>query len=386
MKPPLLACFLFLLASARTARGLRTHNVGDRVDGGGGVIDRGGAATDRNGGSRGDADGGGDDGRGARDGSGDDGNGDDGRGAHERGNADGGDDRGIGNADGGDSRGIGNADGGGPAGEANQSNRANLCSCDFTERLNFIPQEKTKVVCNLNPHHGEEVKIWVNKEYEVSCFENSRVYCPLKDYIMNNTNIVTFSPKLKYSINDVVHRDREVKEYHLQIDREASDILFFCTIKPKQVSELLEGEVKINLKREVGEQYSVASEDGTHVCDFSKGNLNISPSAGFNYKHDRSVSCIYLVIPNKLFLIKLPKLNIVTEQLLPNLVNCLSEYSFINFNLKHVEESDDSISLHLSFGDFKKNFNVSCAFDLSEYAVEPCSLGKKGIVTFYFNA
>ncbi|GAB68644.1 hypothetical protein PCYB_135180, partial [Plasmodium cynomolgi strain B] len=285
-----------------------------------------------------------------------------------------------------DANNRGNADGGDPAGEANQSKQANLCSCDFTERLNFIPQEKTKVVCNLNPHHGEEVKIWVNKEYEVRCFQNSRVYCPLKDYIINSANILNYSPKLKYQINDVVHRDREVKEYHLEIDKEASDILFFCSIKPKQVSELLEGEVKINLKREISEEYSVATEDGIHICDFSKGNLNISPSAGFYYKNDRSVSCIYLVIPNKLFLIKLPKLSIVTDQFLPSLVNCLSEHSFINFNLKHVEEADDSIYLHLSFGDFKKTFNLSCAFDLSEYAVEPCSLGKKGVVTFYFNA
>ncbi|ANQ10682.1 Uncharacterized protein PCOAH_00050860 [Plasmodium coatneyi] len=361
MKTPLVVCFLFLIVGAKRAVGLRTHNVVDQVFGGGGKVINGEASsTDRSDSNRSDKEGkndgtvviapnaGGDDGKSAQDKS--------------------------------------NANELVPAGEANPSNSANLCSCDFTERLNFIPQEKTKVVCNLNPHHGEEVKIWVNKEYEVKCFQNSRVYCPLKDYIMNNTNITTYSPKLKYTINDVEHRDREVKEYHLQIDKDASDILFFCSIKPKQVSELLEGEVKINLKREISEEYSVAAEDGIHVCDFSKGNLDISPTAGFYYKNDRSVSCIYLVIPNKLFLIKLPKLEIVTNQLLPSLVNCLSEYSFINFNLKHVEEGDDSISLHLSFGDFKRTFNLSCPFDLSEYAVEPCLLGKKGVVTFYFNA
>ncbi|KJP88540.1 hypothetical protein AK88_01819 [Plasmodium fragile] len=361
MKPPLVVCFLFLIVGAKTAWGVRTRNAVDPVyGGGGGVIEGEGASTDRNGGSTGDEERIND----SSGGDAHDGNGDNGRNAQYKGNVNGG------------HSGV----------EVSPSNQANVCSCDFTERLNFIPQEKTKVVCNLNPHHGEEVKIWVNKEYDVKCFQNSRVYCPLKDYIMNNTDIVTFSPKLKYNIHDVVHRDREVKEYHLQIDKDASDILFFCSIKPKQVSELLEGEVKINLKREITEQYSVAAEDGIHVCDFSKGNLDISPSAGFNYKNDRSVSCIYLVIPNKLFLIKLPKLDIVTNQLLPTLVNCLSEYSFINFNLKHAEETDDSISLHLSFGDSKRTFNLSCAFDLSEYAVEPCSLGKKGVVTFYFNA
>ncbi|EUD65839.1 hypothetical protein C922_03822 [Plasmodium inui San Antonio 1] len=377
MKPPLLVCFLFLLVSVKTAGGLRTRNVVDRIDGGGGIIGTEGASTDRSAGTRsGDQARSDSTGRNARDASSGDqgkndgtggdarnGNSDDGKGVHDRANADGGD----------------------PRDGANQTNRANLSSCDFTERLNFIPQEKTKVVCNLNPHHGEEVKIWVNKEYEVKCFQNSRVYCPLKDYIMNNTDITTFSPKLKYEIKDVVHRDREVKEYYLQIDEDASDILFFCSIKPKQVSELLEGEVKIHLKREISEEYSVATEDEIHVCDFSKGNLNISPSVGFNHKNDRSVSCIYLVIPNQLFLIKLPKLEIVTNQLLPSLVNCLSQYTFINFNLKHVEETDDSIYFHLTFGDFKKSFNLSCAFDLSEYAVEPCALGKKGSVTFYFS-
>ncbi|GAW83167.1 hypothetical protein, conserved [Plasmodium gonderi] len=263
------------------------------------------------------------------------------------------------------------------------NNERNICSCDFTDRLNFIPEEQTKVVCNLNPHHGEEIKIWVNKEYEIECFNNSKVYCPLKDHIINNANITTYSPKLTYEIKDVTHRDKEVKEYHLIIDKDASDILFYCTIKPKQVSKLL-GEVKVNLKREVSEEYSVENENGAHVCDFSRGNLSIAPSAGFYYKNSKSVSCIYLVVPNKLFLIKLPKLDIVTERFLPSLVNCLSEYSSINFNLKHVEESEDAISLHLSFGDFKKTFNLSCSFDLSEYAVEPCSFGKKGIVTFYF--
>ncbi|CAA9990560.1 conserved Plasmodium protein, unknown function [Plasmodium knowlesi strain H] len=362
MKTPLVVCFLFLIVGAKRAVGLRTRNVIDPIHGGvGRVIGGKGVSIDRNDGSIIS----------------------DNEGENDR---NGGDIPKAEGEEGRDAQDKGNAKVVMPIDEANQSNIANICSCDFTERLNFIPQEKTKVVCNLNPHHGEEVKIWVNKEYEVKCFQNSRVYCPSKDNIVNNTDITTYSPKLKYNISDVVHRDREVKEYHLQIDKDASDILLFCSIKPKQVSELLEGEVKINLKREISEEYSIPDEHGIHACNFSKGNLDISPSAGFYYKNDRSVSCIYLVIPNKLFLIKLPKLDIVTNQLLPSLVNCLSEHSFINFNLKHVEEGDESISLHLSFGDFKRTFNLSCAFDLSEYVIEPCLLGKKGIVTFYFNA
>ncbi|KAI4835953.1 cysteine-rich small secreted protein CSS [Plasmodium brasilianum] len=279
------------------------------------------------------------------------------------------------------------------SGQSNQSSqssenneiRRNVCTCDFTEKLNFMPKQKTKIYCELKPHHGEEIRILANKEYEVKCFNNSKVYCPVKGYFINNADIATYSQKLKYQVKDITHRDKTVSEYHLTIDKDASDILFICSIKPRQVSELLEGEVKIDLKREISEEYSVAMEDNIHMCDFSKGNLNISPTTGFYYKNSRSVNCIYNVLRNKLFLIKLPKLDIVTEKILPSVVNCLSEYPYINFNLKHVEETEDSISLHLTFGDFKKAFNLSCELDLSEFTVQPCAVGKKGNVTFYFN-
>ncbi|CRG95567.1 conserved Plasmodium protein, unknown function [Plasmodium gallinaceum] len=265
------------------------------------------------------------------------------------------------------------------------NNKNKICTCDFTDRLNFIPQQRTKILCDLKPKHGDEVKVIANENYEVSCFNNSTVYCPSKGYFLSNSIITKHSPKLKYSKTKMVLSGRNVSVYHLIIDENASDILFYCYVKPNQVSELLHGVVKIDLKREISEEYSKPLEDGTHVCDYSKGNLNIYPSSGFYYKNSRSVNCIYRVIPNKLFLIKLPKLDIVTESFLPSIVNCLSEHAFINFTLKHVEESEDSVTFHITFGEFTRSFNLSCSMDLSEYNIEPCAVGKKGNVTFFFN-
>ncbi|CRH04089.1 conserved Plasmodium protein, unknown function [Plasmodium relictum] len=265
------------------------------------------------------------------------------------------------------------------------NNNRKICKCDFTDRLNFSPSQKTKIICDLKPNHGDEVKVIANDSYEVSCFNNSTLYCPSKNYYHSNSDIAKYSPKLKYTKKRTIVNGKNVFEYHLTIDKDATDILFYCYIKPKQVSELLQGVVKIDLKREISEEYSQVSENGIHTCDFSQGNLNIYPSLGFYYKNSRSVNCIYKVIPNNLFLIKLPKLEIVTEQFLPGIVNCLSEYAFINFTLKHIEELEDSIIFHIIFGEFKKSFNLSCSMDLSEYTIEPCSIGKKGNVTFFFN-
>ncbi|ETW40408.1 hypothetical protein PFNF135_05235 [Plasmodium falciparum NF135/5.C10] len=262
----------------------------------------------------------------------------------------------------------------------------NICVCDFTDKLNFLPLEKTKILCELKPQYGEDIKIIANKEYEINCMNNSKVFCPLKDTFINNTNINLYSPKLHFEIKDITHKGKNAALYYLKIDEEASDIFFSCSIKPKQVSGLLEGEVRVNLKKHINEEYSIFNEEeDVHVCDFSKGNLDITPSAGFYLKNSRNVSCIYRVIPNKLFLIKLPKLDIVTEKLLPSIVNCLSEFSFINFTLKHVQEGDNYISFNVIFGEFKKHFNLTCSLDLSDFKQEPCNLGKTANITFIFS-
>ncbi|KEG03277.1 hypothetical protein YYE_02211 [Plasmodium vinckei vinckei] len=261
----------------------------------------------------------------------------------------------------------------------------NVCTCDFTDKLNTIPQSKTKIICSLKPGFGDEIRILANKEYDIYCFNNSKIYCPLKNTFISNADINNYSKNLKYTISDIQHNNKAVKEYRLVIDKNATDILFYCTIKPKQISELLEGEVKVDLKREIIEEYAVVQNADTHVCDFSQGNLNISPSGGFFYKNSRSVNCIYKVVPNELFLIKLPKLDVVNEVLLPSIVNCLSEHSFISFTLKNIEEYDDNTTLHLTLGKVNKKFSLVCSFDLLEYKSEPCHIGRKGNVVFYFN-
>ncbi|VWU49454.1 conserved protein, unknown function [Hepatocystis sp. ex Piliocolobus tephrosceles] len=264
------------------------------------------------------------------------------------------------------------------------SNRG-VCTCNFTNKLENLPKENTKILCELKAKHGEAIKILANKEYEVNCLTNSKVYCPAKNILIMNSDIKIYSSNINYKMEIVNHNGQEIKEYYVHFSENATDILFFCNIKSKKYKVGLEGEVKVDFKKELNEEYSKSVEEGVNECDFSQGVLNISPTIGFYYKHARFVTCIHKVVKNKPFIIKLPKLDIVKESIIPSIVNCLSRYNFITYNFTSMQETEDALSVQIIFTKVSKIFNLSCSLDLSNYKVEPCSVGKEGILTFNFH-
>lgn len=263
-------------------------------------------------------------------------------------------------------------------------NKKELCVCDFTNKLNQVALEKKYITCNLTPSHGDHIRIIGNSEYVFECFKNAKIYCPSKSKFITNVDISNHSKLLKYEIHSDTINKKSVNIYDLFIDANATDLLFLCFIKPAQISEFVRGTVKIDLKRVTKEEYSIKGNRKNDICNFASGNLNISPSMG-NYENSRTVNCIHKVKANKLFTLKLPTVdNKVSENFLPQLLNCLSEYPIINFTVKEVEQKEENLTINMLFGSVSKEFNLTCTFDLSKYEQGECAIGRKGNVVFLF--